>query len=172
MDTLFTIRHNSVGLTIRIVFFTIFFLFASFLLYQLILGPFRLFPMQILWIFILVAGIFMLLGLGMLIRTLLMIIRPRYITAGKRTIQYKKETYDVDKISRFVYKTHYDRNRDGRYLKEELIIEGEDGALTMKIDSKNMSTKELLNLFRTHYPDIELVVLNARHKMDGGWFGL
>ena len=94
------------------------------------------------------------------------------MTAGSRTIQYKNDSYPVDRIDRFVYTTHYERNRDGRYLKESLVIEGQDGALTMNIDSINMKTKELLDLFRTHYPMIEVVVLNRSRPMDEDLFEL
>ncbi|XJS10756.1 hypothetical protein ACF3NG_00335 [Aerococcaceae bacterium WGS1372] len=117
--------------------------------------------MRFRWIFIIVAGVFSILGIIMSIKTIHMFFNPIIIQAGRRTIRYKNESYEVSRISRFVYKTHYERDRDGRYLKEELVIEGEDGALIMNIDSKNMKTKELLNLFRTNYPHIELVVLNA-----------
>ena len=172
MDTLFTVRHNRIGLIIRSVFFILFTLFASFILFQLTLGPFSIFPMKFRWLFIAVAIVFVVLGLTMCIRTLLMFLNPIIMTAGSRTIQYKNDSYAVDRIDRFVYTTHYERNRDGRYLKESLVIEGQDGALTMNIDSINMETKELLELFRTHYPMIELVVLNRSRPMDEDLFEL
>lgn len=172
MDTLFTVRHNRIGLIIRSVFFILFTLFASFILFQLTLGPFSIFPMKFRWLFIAVAIVFVVLGLTMCIRTLLMFLNPIIMTAGSRTIQYKNDSYAVDRIDRFVYTTHYERNRDGRYLKEILVIEGQDGALTMNIDFINMKTKELLDLFRTHYPMIEVVVLNRSRPMDEDLFEL
>lgn len=172
MDTLFTVRHNRIGLIIRSVFFILFTLFASFILFQLTLGPFNIFPMKFRWLFIAVAIVFIVLGLTMCVRTLLMFLNPIIMTAGSRTIQYKNDSYPVDRIDRSVYTTHYERNRDGRYLKESLVIEGQDGALTMNIDSINMKTKELLDLFRTHYPMIEVVVLNRSRPMDEDLFDL
>lgn len=170
MDTLFTVRHNRIGLIIRSVFFILFTLFASFILFQFTLGPFNIFPMKFRWLFIAVALVFVVLGLTMCIRTLLMFLNPIIVTAGSRTIQYKNDSYAVDRIDRFVYTTHYERNRDGRYLKELLVIEGQDGALTMNIDSINMETKELLELFRTHYPMLEVVVLSGRGRLEDDVF--
>lgn len=159
MDILFTVRHNTIGIVMRLTFLVLFLGFAAFFIYQMTAGPFGLFPTGILAPFMISGAFFLLIGLYMLYRTIKMILNPVIITARRHSIEYKKDSYDVHKIARFIYNTYYESDRHGRRLVEELVIEGHDGAMTMNISATNMSTREMLDLFRQHYPEIPVITV-------------
>lgn len=101
--------------------------------------------------------IFLIIGLILLGYSIYSIVNATCITASEDTIQYHKETYDVSRIHRFVYRSRFIRRKRGNDHTEEIVIEGEDGAMIMNITNKNMRTKKVLELIREHYPNIPLI---------------
>ncbi|MFL2139852.1 hypothetical protein [Ruoffia sp. FAM 26254] len=158
METYFTIKRGKLATAIFLIIGLIFTWYGA-------TFSFILFPMlgqddfdNQLSIIAFIPLIFLIIGLVLLGYSIYSIVNATYVTASKDTIQYHKEIYDVSRIHRFVYCSRFIRRKRGNDYTEEIIIEGEDGAMIMNITNKNMRTKKVLELIREHYPNIPLIM--------------
>ena len=158
MDTYFVVRRGKFKIAVQFFIGFVFTLVGtSFALRFVPLLQTNFGPLNI-NLFVMLPVIFAIIGFGILLRTIYMVINNTLITADARYIRYLKESYPVNHIHRFEYRSYYSRGHDETVLIEELNIVGEDGFLRMDISSTNMKTRDLIELFRKYYPSIPLIV--------------
>lgn len=157
METYFTIKRGKIATAIFLIIGLVFTWNGG--LYSFVLFPLLgqdNFDNQLTFLAF-IPLIFLIIGLILLGYAIYSIANATYITANEDTIQYHKETYAVRRIHRFVYRSRFIRRKRGNDHTEEIVIEGEDGAMIMNITNKNMRTKKVLELIREHYPNIPLI---------------